>query len=139
MELKERIAALLKYTSLTASAFARRIDVKTTQAVYDLLGGKTRTLSADIFNKITSCYPEISIEWLVTGDGEMLRPAQVVGDNNSGTVIGGDANGNENSFNSDGTSFAAQAFAAINEQCKLVARSQEHINRLLTIIEKMQQ
>lgn len=74
MELKERILALLTYTNLTASAFAKKIGVKTNQSVYDLTSGKTRTLSQSIINKITSCYPEISLEWLMTGEGEMLRP-----------------------------------------------------------------
>ena len=54
MELKDRISATLDYADLSASAFAKKIGVKTTQAIYDLLSGKTRTLSSDKFNKVVS-------------------------------------------------------------------------------------
>lgn len=75
MELKDRISATLDYADLSASAFAKKIGVKTTQAIYDLLSGKTRTLSSDILNKVVSCYPMLSVEWLMTGEGDMIKPS----------------------------------------------------------------
>ena len=77
MELKDRISATLDYADLSASAFAKKIGVKTTQAIYDLLSGKTRTLSSDILNKVVSCYPMLSVEWLMTGEGDMIKPSEI--------------------------------------------------------------
>ena len=134
MELKERIEAVLTYTNLSASAFAKEIGVRTKQTIYDLTSGKTRTLSADVLGKIQSCYPSISVEWLMTGNGEMLR------DSVSQTSFGD----NSPNVKGDNNQFGGQAaldatLAEMAEQRKLFERLLEkkdsQIDRLLTILE----
>ena len=75
MEVNERIAAIMAHYDLSVKEFATKIGAKTQQAVYDLLHGKTKSISTDMENKIISCFPEISRAWLLTGDGEMLLNA----------------------------------------------------------------
>lgn len=137
MELKDRIAAILNYVGLSASAFAKRIGAKTSQAIYDLLSGKTKTLSSDIINKIVSCYPSLSIEWLMTGEGEMIKPSvqQTSFGDHSPNV-----NGDDNHFESSG--YMSRAFEEISEQRKLLERAlsllekrDNQIDRLISLLE----
>ena len=73
MEINERITAILSYYNLSVNEFVKRTGIKTNQAVYDMLHGRTRSISPAMENKITSCFPEISRAWLLTGIGQMLN------------------------------------------------------------------
>ncbi len=73
MDTSSRLQALIDHYRLTPSAFAVRIGVKTKQAIYDILKGRTRGLSISIESKILSAFPEVSRVWLLTGEGSMLQ------------------------------------------------------------------
>lgn len=82
---------------------------------------------------VLKAYPELNREWLVYGEGDMLKSsiAQTAnGDHN--TQVAGNANHINNSSTLD------KAIDEISQQRQLVAKSQEQIDRLLAIIEKMQ-
>ena len=72
-DLSERIAIILNYSGLKAPSFAKAIGCKTQQSVYDLMQGKTKSISSDMQNKILSYIPELSRDWLLYGEGEMLK------------------------------------------------------------------
>lgn len=72
MDLSQRIDAMLTHYKLTSKGFALTIGVNQ-QRLYDLKSGKTRSVSSDLTNKISSCFPDLSLQWLLTGEGEMLR------------------------------------------------------------------
>lgn len=78
MDIRERMAKLLEYSGLSASAFGKEIGVKTKQAIYELLKGNTKSVSPSMASKIVSRYPEISQAWLLTGEGDMLNHSVVV-------------------------------------------------------------
>lgn len=139
MELKERITAVLSYAELSASAFAKKIGAKTTQAIYDLISGKTKTLSPDILNKVISCYPDLSIEWLVRGDGEMLKPGvQQISYGDMSPNLNG--KGNSVNFVTEDLKIFVEELSAqrrISERTlSLLEKRDEQIDRLITIIEK---
>lgn len=98
METKDRIKAILDYYNLSATAFAKAVGVKTSQAVYDLISGKTQTISSSMERKILSCFTEVSRSWLLTGEGDMIKSSSslIVGDNNqvAGSIVN---NGNTHS------------------------------------------
>lgn len=73
MKPDEKLNKILEYLGLNASEFASKIGAKTNQAIYDILKGRTKTLSSSMIDKISSCYPEINRIWLLTGEGEMLN------------------------------------------------------------------
>lgn len=73
MEISERISSILSHYNLSVNEFVARTGIKTKQAVYDMLHGKTRSISSAMENKILSCFPEINRAWLLTGDGEMMN------------------------------------------------------------------
>ena len=139
MELKERITAVLSYAELSASAFAKKIGAKTTQAIYDLISGKTKTLSPDILNKVVSCYPDLSIEWLVRGEGEMLKTGvQQISYGDMSPNLNG--KGNSVNFVTEDLKIFVEELSAqrrISERTlTLLEKKDEQIDRLISIIEK---
>lgn len=141
MELKDRISAILEYADLSASAFAKKIGVKTSQAIYDLLSGKTRTLSSDILNKMVSCYPSFSVEWLMTGEGEMIKPSvQQTSYGDHSPNVNGDGNHFGGCFSLD------RSFEELAAQRKLLERALDllekrdaQIDRLISLLELQNQ
>lgn len=71
--LDKRIADLLSYSGLNAQRFASVIGCKTKQSIYDLLNGKTRTITSGMQAKISTAFPEVNEYWLLTGEGPMLK------------------------------------------------------------------
>lgn len=76
--LSYRIDKLLEESKLNAPSFARAIGCSTPQAIYDLLSGKTKSLSPSMQHKILSYMPGVNLQWLLTGEGEMLKPTEGV-------------------------------------------------------------
>ncbi|MFV0598786.1 MAG: hypothetical protein ACK5M0_03565 [Bacteroidales bacterium] len=68
--IKSRIMQIPDLLGITKSEFYKKIGVSSSN-----YNGKSRysEITADILYKISTVYSEISIEWLVTGKGEMLR------------------------------------------------------------------
>lgn len=131
MEVKDRIKAILDYYHLTVNEFVAQTKVKTGQAVYDLLSGKTKSISSSMEDKILSCFQDINRAWLLTGEGEIIKPSiqqTLNGDNNTQIA------GNNNRINMPST--LDKAINEIAEQRKLVAKAQEQIDRLISLLEK---
>ncbi len=66
-----RLEVLLSHYGLSAAAFSDKIGVQRS-SVSHLLSGRNKP-SLDFILKITSAFPEIDLDWLVTGSGSMLR------------------------------------------------------------------
>lgn len=73
MDTSERLKRVIDYSGLTASSFSKAIQTKTKQAVYDILQGRTHSISNSVASKIVARFPEISETWLLTGNGDMFR------------------------------------------------------------------
>lgn len=73
MILAERIEMVLAYSDLSIPKFAGKVGFKTPQAVRELIKGRTKSLSYEAAEKILAAFPAISKEWLLTGEGEMIR------------------------------------------------------------------
>lgn len=76
----ERIAKLMEYTGLSLNKLAVKIGLKTPQTFYDIRNGR-HGISKDLADKIKAKYLNLSITWLLTGEGEMLV------ENNNATPI----------------------------------------------------
>lgn len=144
METKDRIKAILDYYGLSVNEFAIKAQVKTGQAVYDMLSGKTKSISSAMENKILSCFPEISRAWLLTGEGEMLkasvvqetagdRSPNINGNGNHSQVAGRDINVS--------SSDVEKLIDIVNAQqttiAELVRTNQEQTGRFLSMLEKL--
>ena len=65
MSLSKRILKLLEEKNLNASHFANSIDVKRSNLSH-IISGRNKP-STDFFLKIKKTYPEIDLNWLITG------------------------------------------------------------------------
>lgn len=68
----DRIERLVSWSKLTSNAFAKKIGYERGQLIYDLLKGKNK-ISRKVATKICNAYPEISLSWILTGEGSMLK------------------------------------------------------------------
>ena len=68
----ERLKVVIGWSGLKQSQFANKIGF-TVSTLNNYLLGKRESLDSSLFAKIASTYEEISIRWLMTGEGEMLR------------------------------------------------------------------
>ncbi len=68
----QRIEYLIQYLDLNAKSFSEAIGLKRPQAIYDVLNGKTKSITEQLAIKIISVFPEISKVWLLTGVGDSI-------------------------------------------------------------------
>ncbi|WP_418123949.1 helix-turn-helix transcriptional regulator [Chryseobacterium sp. PTM-20240506] len=73
MSLNERISKVIEYSRLTPSEFADEIDVQRS-SISHITSGRNKP-SLEFIIKIKSHFPEILWDWLVNGEGEMLKSA----------------------------------------------------------------
>lgn len=67
----ERLIMISKYTGISLNKLAKEIGITTSQTFYDIKAGK-HGISKDLAEKIQARYLNISMAWLLTGEGEML-------------------------------------------------------------------
>lgn len=75
MILSDRIQKLLDYADMNPTQFSRKVGFPTPQTVRELLKGNTKSISEAVKFKINNCFPEINLEWLVSGEGNMFVSA----------------------------------------------------------------
>ena len=73
MDSKDRIAAILEVYEISAKSLSDRAGMDRPQAVYDILKGKTKSITEKMASKIISVFPDISLPWLMSGEGPMFR------------------------------------------------------------------
>lgn len=71
MSLNERISKVIEYSNLSSSEFADEIDVQRS-SISHITSGRNKP-SLEFIIKIKSRFPELLWDWLVTGEGEMLK------------------------------------------------------------------
>ena len=139
----EVIAKVLAYTKLNAKQLADKIGLERPQAIYDILKGKTKSISPSMANKILSVFPEIDRGWLMTGEGEMLKSVtQQFGDHNFvGNNINNSPIGIDNRhYYSDSPDVLRAQIELLDERIKekdaQIKEKDAQISRLLSILEK---
>lgn len=123
----ERITEVKNFSGLSFNKLAKEIGLKSVQTLYDIRDGK-HGISKDVAEKIQAKYLNINIAWLLAGEGEMLNPS-IVQNNQNGDNI----NGHSVTVNKTEKDY----LDIIKAQSEQISKSQEQIDRLLTIIEKM--
>ena len=72
LSINQRLTAIVKdYLKIEQQVFATRIGIKP-NTFGNYLSGETRT-PAEVFEQIKINYPEISSDWLLVGEGAMLK------------------------------------------------------------------
>jgi len=73
MTAKETINAILLQENITGAQLAKDIGLSRPQAIYDIINGKVLKVSGRMANLIHSAKPMYNLDWLLTGEGEMLN------------------------------------------------------------------
>lgn len=127
--IKNRLEFYLKSKRISKAEFGRRIDVSNAY-----ITSIKKSVSPEKLQKIKCEFPDLNIDWLMTGEGEMIKAL----DSGNNITVGHDAN----NINSNVTitklidEMAAQRKSyeeLMKAQCE---QHDQHINRLLNIIEE---
>ena len=70
MNVKDRIKKFIDHERLSISAFEKTIEVSN-----GYVNSISKNIGIDKLNVIVEKYPQLSLEWLITGKGEMLKPS----------------------------------------------------------------
>lgn len=68
MAVKERLIEYIKYKGISTREFCRQIGVSETY-----VNSMRMSIQPDKLIKIAHVYPDLNSEWLLTGEGEMIR------------------------------------------------------------------
>lgn len=69
MTLKDRLTAYLKYKGVNNSEFGRIVGVSNAY-----ISSIRKFIQPGKMSKISENFPDLNMSWLMTGEGEMLRP-----------------------------------------------------------------
>ena len=125
----ERIKEVKNFSKLSFNKLAKELGLKTVQTLYDIRDGK-HGISKDVAEKIQAKYLNINLTWLLTGEGEMLNPSIVQNNQNGDNIHGHSVTVNKTE---------KDYLGIIKMQAEQLSKSQEQIDRLLSIIEKFNQ
>lgn len=127
--IKQRINQLIDYKKVKRNIFFDRLEVSASnfrsKGLYSEVGG-------EVIAKISSFYPDLNLDWLLTGEGAMLRDAAKVSQE-----IKGDGNymaGNELSISGSSIN---ELKAIIKEQKAVIKEKEELIKELLAQQKKL--
>lgn len=67
----ERLGELIKSLDCNKSSFANRIDMP--QASIATLFMRGKTISSQLLARISRVFPQVNLEWLITGEGSMFK------------------------------------------------------------------
>ena len=69
---KDKILELRRYTAMSLKRLAEEAQIGTPQTLYDVKNGK-HGISREVAKRIHARWPEISMAWLLAGEGPMLE------------------------------------------------------------------
>ena len=128
MGLQDRIREFIAYKSLTPKQFEQVSGLS--NGAFAKLSDNTRQSTID---RISIAFPELNTNWLLTGEGEMTKPIQQVGDISNSNVSGVNVSGTEIHINPNAYDTLLQI---VERNQKVTEKFQEQIDRLISIIEK---
>ena len=138
---KERLTSYLAFKRINKSEFGRIIGVSTS-----FIASMRKSLQPDKVASIAQNFPDLNIQWLLTGEGNMLNAgSNSVGDGNIAAVVGNNnkqtiGNIDNRQYYSDSPDVLRAQIELLDERIKekdaQIKEKDAQINRLLSILEK---
>lgn len=125
---KDRLIAYLEYKHLNKSQFGEIIGVSNA-----FVSSIRKSISVDKIQSIALKLPDLSIDWLLTGRGDMIRHSQSVGDIKNSSVSGVNVSGSDIQINPNAYD---TLLSIVNTYQSSTLKFQDQMDRLITIIEK---
>lgn len=137
---KERLTSYLAFKRISKSEFGRIIGVSTS-----FIASMRKSLQPDKVASIAQNFPDLNIQWLLTGEGNMLNAgSNSIGDGNIAAVVGNNkqtiGNIDNRQYYSDSPDVLRAQIELLDERIKekdaQIKEKDAQINRLLSILEK---
>jgi hypothetical protein len=123
--IKERTVKFVKYKGITMKSFESKCGLST-----GYVTSMRKGFGADKLNNVLKAFPDLNRDWLLYGEGEMLRSSHTLNVDDGKNSQAGNVTMN----NSDAV--LLKAIDEISAQRKMVQKAQEQIDRLITLLEK---
>jgi septum formation inhibitor-activating ATPase MinD len=123
---KERLIKFLDFKKISKTKFGETIGVSPAYVT-----SMRDSISREKIEKIKNHYPELDIEWLLTGKGEMLKTGinqEVNGDHNTAVA------GNNNTVNSE--ELISRLIKLLEKKDEQIAEKDIQMNRLISLLEE---
>lgn len=136
MKVKERLKKFIKSQGLTISSFEKSINVSN-----GYVNSISKGIGGEILLTILEKSPNLNMNWLLTGEGEMLK--EVDKGTSLSQTISGDNNtmsGNETYINSNNNSdkkTIKELKKRLSECEKKLEEKEKQISKLINVIEKL--
>ena len=121
--MKERLQEFIFLKRITVQAFEAKVGLS--NGAVGKMGENTRRST---LNKIVSAFPELNINWLLTGEGEMLNHSHSITQHQNG------GSGNSQSVTL-GHYDVSRFLDELSAQRRITEKAQEQIDRLITLLE----
>lgn len=144
-EINDRILYIIENkANRNKKQFAEMINVAP-QVIQNIVSGRRNKPSFDILNAIISTFDDINSEWLITGNGEMLKNIDTItqtttGNNNISIGKGNIKGSNSINSNNDAIKQLEKELQDCKNQLedykKMIAEKDNQLNKLLNILAK---
>lgn len=148
MERKDRLNEILQYLGIAYSAFALKSGINPSNLKKMLDGSQTIT-DKTLF-RISNTFPELNIEWLRTGEGEMIKPSTSITQSGSNNILQHGHAGHDLNQTNNSEKLFLEFIGGLKSQGKLTEmtlnqlsasmsqtdKALEMMDRLITMLEK---
>ena len=121
MNTKERLLLFIEKTGITIAEFERKCSLSN-----GYLKKVKGSIGSDKIENIIRTYPQLNRVWLLSGEGDMLTTSVVQNNQNGDNIQGHSVTVNKTE---------ADYISIIKMQSEQLSKSQEQIDRLLTLLE----
>jgi len=129
----KRIRLIIKNENLTILEFAKVIEVSS--STLNAMFQRNTKPSFDVLKNIANAYPHYSLEWIITGKGDMLKNAGDITNSGTGNIANIGKTGNINSHISGGEK-TKELENKISELEGIIKAKDGFINQLLEELRK---
>lgn len=134
MDRKERIHQILQYLGVAYSAMALKSGINPSN-LKKMLDGE-QTITDKTLHRIINTYPQFNIEWLKTGDGEMLNSTAVISQTGDGSVIQNGKAGHDLNQTNNSEKLLQDFISGLKSQNKLAEKAMSQTDKAMDQMNK---
>lgn len=123
---KDRLKIFIKYLGIGQAKFEKKCNLSN-----GYVNNSKGNYGASKLDYILKVFPELNRDWLLYGEGEMLKSSVNIENGDNSTQVIGDGN------HVSAPSTLDKALDEIAAQRRLVEKAQEQMDRLIGVLEKM--
>lgn len=134
MDRKERIYQILQYLGIAYSAMALKSGINPSNLKKMLDGDQT--ITDKTLHRIVNTYPQINIEWLKTGEGEMLKTIPQVAQLGEGSILQSGQAGHDLNQTNNSEKLLQDFISGLKSQNKLAEKAMSQTDKAMDQMSK---